>query len=151
MKKEPIQPAQTTPGLRPVVSDLKRWPEKMKYRKILVTSLGFLVVGLMVLAGAGPMFLKNIQTETSAYSSYPNWVYAISWGLLCVGGIHWLLRGIRGLQIYSSPFEEEKQKWLEVFARDEAKLRGGSRRTVIVLGCCAIVIWLIIGLYFRSY
>lgn len=123
----------------------------MKHRKILVTSLGFVVVGLMVLAGAGPLFLKNILTETSEYSSYPNWIYAISWGLLCVGGLHWLLRGVRGLQVYASSFEEEKQRWLDAFARDEAKFRGGSRRTVIILGCCAIVIWLIIWLYFRDY
>jgi hypothetical protein len=95
---------------------------------------------LMVLAGAGPLFLKNVLTETSKYSSYPNWVYAISSGLLCVGGLHWLLRGVRGLQVYASPFEEAKQRWLDAFARDEAKFRGGSRRTVIVLGCCAIVI-----------
>ncbi len=123
----------------------------MKHRKILVTSLGFVVVGLMVLAGAGPMLMKNVLTETPEYSSYPNWVYAVGWGLFCVGGFRWLLRGVRGLQVYASPFEEEKKRWLDAFAQDEAKFRGGSRRTVIILGCCAIVIWLIIGLYFRDY
>jgi hypothetical protein len=33
----------------------------------------------------------------------------------------------------------DRQKWFEDFSRNEDKIRGGSRRTVIILGCIAIV------------
>jgi hypothetical protein len=34
---------------------------------------------------------------------------------------------------------DDRQKWFEEFSRHEDKIRGGSRRTVIILGCIGII------------
>ncbi len=35
--------------------------------------------------------------------------------------------------------EDDRRRWFEDFNRNEDKIRGGSRRTVIILGCIGIV------------
>jgi hypothetical protein len=99
---------------------------------------------------AVPLFLYHLEGKGGS-GAYPHWFYATAWGICIVGAIWWTIKGIQGLLLFASPFEEEKVKWEEQFAQDEGKYRGGSRRTVIILGIAAITVWLIVSLFLRSY
>jgi hypothetical protein len=120
----------------------------MKHQKLLLASIGFIAASALVCLFAIPAFVRNVQEKTTG--AYPNWLYAVAWGAVAAGGIWWALKGARGLCVLAFAGEEEKARWEEQFSRAEAQYRGGSRRTVIVLGFIAIIVWLMIALALRS-